>query len=125
MKQYINEAKRMQQLAGLLKENQNSPRIYDEAINYAYEMTPEMMYEDGEFGDDVESILQAEDEFKSLLRAEQINPASTLAYRRYWENALGHARGQGDIEVADFMIWFKDVAVESSAYYDAFNDIIG
>lgn len=108
---------------GFLKEDQNSVRIYDDAINYAYEMTPELMYEDGEFGSDVESLIQAEDEFKALLKAEQVNPASTLAYRRYWENALKHAKMHGDIDVEDFKIWFKAVAVESGAYEDNFNAI--
>lgn len=119
----LNEVRQFKKIAGLLKEDQNSVRIYDDAINYAYEMTPELMYEDGEFGSDVESLIQAEDEFKALLRAEQINPASTLAYRRYWENALKHAKMHGDIDVEDFKIWFKDVAVESPAYENNFDAI--
>jgi hypothetical protein len=123
-KNLINEVRQLQKIAGILKEDVNVTSIYDDAINYAYQMTPELMYEDGELGDDVESILQAEDEFKALLQAKQVNPKSNLAYRRYWENALGHAKGHGDIDVEDFKEWFKDTAVETQAYHDIFDSII-
>jgi len=59
-KNLINEVRQLQKIAGILKEDVNVTSIYDDAINYAYQMTPELMYEDGELGDDVESILQAE-----------------------------------------------------------------
>lgn len=116
-KSLINEVRRFKKIAGILKENLDPVAMYDEAIHYAHEMTPEIMYQDGEFGDDVESILQAEDEFRALLAAEEINPASTKAYDKYFETALSYAKSKDpNLDVEDFKIWFQDTAIESSAY---------
>jgi len=120
-KSLLSEVRKMQKIAGLLKENEDSVQKYDEAIKWAYEMTPELMYEDGEFGDDVESLIQAEEEFKALLQSEEINPGSTHAYKRYWNHALYYAKDHGVTDLEDFKNWFKDTAVESEAYLNVFD----
>lgn len=123
-KTQINEVRQLQKIAGLLKEDQDMTQVYDAAISYAYEMTPEYMYEAGEFGDDVESPIQADEEFEALLRAEQINPSSTLAYLRFFENAYRHAKRHGATDLEDFKAWFRDSAVKSSAYQENFETIM-
>jgi hypothetical protein len=117
----LNEVKHFQKIAGLLKEAEGvqMEQVYDNAIRYAYEMTPEFMYEDGKL-ENAESLIQAEEEFVDLLRAKEINPASTLAYNEFFKNAWEHAKHHGATDIEDFKIWFTDTAVSSPAYQDAF-----
>ena len=130
-KQLSNEFKRMQVLAGIIIENTinenneiiDNTKMYDEAINYAHEITPEIMYEDGELGD-AESLLQAEDEFEYLLRGDEINPSSTLAYQRYWSTALDYLKSKiTDVDVEDFKQWFIDTA-SYEGYQESLDSIL-
>lgn len=117
-KQTLNEVQHFKKIAGLLKENEGMSgmtQVYDDAISYSREMTPELMFEDGEL-ESAESLIQAEEEFAYLLKAAEVNPSSTLAYRRFFENAWGHAKQHGATDVEDFKAWFAETAVESPVY---------